>query len=114
MPKNVQPTTQLHSSHRLAKCAKTLKVRLQQYTNAELSDVQDGFRKGKGIRDQIANIHWIIVKSREFQRNISFCFIDYTKAFDCVDHKKLWEILKEMGMPEHPTCLLRNRSRNNH
>ena len=77
---------------------KTLKVRLQQYTNEELSDVQDGFRKGKGIRDQIANIHWITEKAREFQKNINFCFIDYTKAFDCVDHKKPWKILKDMGI----------------
>ena len=77
---------------------KTLKVRLQQYTNEELSDVQDGFRKGKGIRDQIANIHWITEKAREFQKNINFCFIDYTKAFDCVDHKKPCKILKEMGI----------------
>ena len=87
---------------------KTLKVRLQQYTNEELSDVQDGFRKGKGIRDQIANIHWITEKAREFQKNINFCFIDYTKAFDCVDHNKLWKILKKMGISDHLTCLLRN------
>ena len=107
MPKNVQPTTQLHSSHRLAKCAKTLKVRLQQYTNEELSDVQDGFRKGKGIRDQIANIRWITEKAREFQKNI--CFIDSTKAFDCVDHNKLWKIIKEIRIIEdHLTYLLRN------
>ena len=87
---------------------KTLKVRLQQYTNEELSDVQDGFRKGKGIRDQIANIHWITEKAREFQKNINFCFIDYTKAFDCVDHKKPWKILKDMGIWDHLTSLLRN------
>ena len=82
--------------------------RLQLYMNLELPDVQTGFRKGRGTRDQIANIHWIIKKAREFQKNIYFCFIDYAKAFDCVDHNKLWKILKEMGIPDHPTCLLRN------
>ena len=76
--------------------------------NRELPDVQAGFRKGRGTRDQIADIHWIIEKAREFQKNIYFCFIDYAKAFDCVDHNKLWKILKEMGIPEHLTCLLRN------
>ena len=76
--------------------------------NHELSDVQAGFRKGRGTRDQIANIHWIIEKAREFQKNIYFCFIDYTKAFDCVDHKKLWKILQEMGIPNHLTFFLRN------
>ena len=76
--------------------------------NHELPDVQAGFRKGKGTKDQIVNIRWIIEKAREFQKNISFCFIDYAKAFDCVDHNKLWKILKEMGIPEHLTCLLRN------
>ena len=76
--------------------------------NRELPDVQAGFRKDRGTRDQIANIHWIIEKAKEFQKNIYFCFIDYTKAFDCVDHKKLWKILKEMGIPDHLTCLLRN------
>ena len=76
--------------------------------NRELPDVQAGFRKGRGTRDQIANILWIIEKSREFQKNIYFCFIDYAKAFDCVDHNKLWKILKEMGIPDHLTCLLRN------
>ena len=76
--------------------------------NHELPDVQAGFRKGRRIRDQIANIHWIIEKVREFQRNIYFCFIDYAKDFDCVDHHKLWKILKEMGIPDHLTCLLRN------
>ena len=74
----------------------------------EIPDVQAGFRKGRGIRDQIANICWIIEKAREFQKNIYFCFLDYAKAFDCVDHNKLWEILKEMGIPDHLTCLLRN------
>ena len=76
--------------------------------NHELPDVQAGFRKGRGTRDQTANIHWIMEKAREFQKNIYFCFIDYAKAFDCVDHKKLWKILKEMGIPDHLTCLLRN------
>ena len=83
-------------------------ARLQQYMNHELPDVQAGFRKGRGTRDQIANIHWIIEKAREFQKNIYFCFIDYAKVFDCVDHNKLWEILQEMGIPDHLTCLLRN------
>ena len=87
---------------------KILQARLQQYMNHELTDVQPGFRKGRGARDQMANIHWIIEKTREFQKNIYFCFIDYTKVFDCVDHNKLWEILQEMGIPDHLTCLLRN------
>ena len=87
---------------------KILQARLQQYMNRELPDVQAGFRKGRGIRDQIANIRWIMEKAREFQKNIYFCFIDYAKAFDCVDHNKLWKILKEMGIPDHLTCLLRN------
>ena len=86
---------------------KILQARFQQYMNHELPDVQDGFSKGRGTRDQIANIHWIIRKAREFQKNIYFCFIDYTKAFDCVDHNKLWKILQEMGIPDHLTCLLR-------
>ena len=76
--------------------------------NRELSDVQAGFRKGRGTRDQIANIHWIIKKAKEFQKNIYLCFIDYAKAFDCVGHNKLWNIFKEMRIPDHPTCLLRN------
>ena len=80
---------------------KILQARLQQYMNCELPGVQGGFRKGRGTRDQIANIRWIIVKAREFQKNIYFCFIDYAKAFDCVDHNKLWKILKEMGIPDH-------------
>ena len=79
-----------------------------QYMNYELPDVQACFRKGRGIRDQIANILWIIKKARKFQKNIYFCFINYTKAFDCVDHHKLWKIMKEMGIPDHLTCLLRN------
>ena len=87
---------------------KTLQPRLQQYMNQELPDVQDGFWRGSGTRDQIANILWIIKKSKEFQKNIYFCFIDYTKAFDCVDHNRLWKILLEMGIPDHLTCLLRN------
>ena len=87
---------------------KILQARLQQYVNHELPDVQDGFRKGRGNRDQIANICWIMRKAREFQKNIYFCFIDYAKAFDCVDHNKLCKILNEMGIPDHLTCLLRN------
>ena len=87
---------------------KILQARLQQYVNHELSDVQTGFRKGRGTRDQIANIRWIIKKAREFQKNIYFCFIDYTKAFDYVDHNRLWKILQEMGIPDDLTCLLRN------
>ena len=83
-------------------------ARLQQYMNCELPDIQAGLRKGRGTTDQIAKIHWIIEKAREFQKNIYFCFIDYTKAFDCVDHNKLWKILKEMGISVHLTCLLRN------
>ena len=87
---------------------KILQARLQQYMNREPPDVQSGFRKGRGTTDQIANIHWIMEKATEFQKNICFCFIDYAKAFDCVDHNKLWKILKEMGVPNHLTCLLRN------
>ena len=87
---------------------KILQDRLQQYVNHEISDVQAGFRKGRRTRDQIANIRWINEKTRAFQKNIYFCFIDYAKAFDCVDHNKLWKILKEMGIPDHLTCLLRN------
>ena len=95
-------------SHASKVMLKILQARLQQYVNHELPDVQAGFRKGRGTRDQIANIHWIIEKAREFQKKIYFCFIDYAKAFDCVGHNKLWKILKEMGMPDHLTCLLRN------
>jgi len=87
---------------------KILQARLQQYVNCELPDVQAGFRKGREIIDQIANIHCIIKKAREFQKNIYVCFIDYAKAFDCVDHKKLWKILKDLGIPDHLFCLLRN------
>ena len=85
-----------------------LQARLQQYMNRELSDVQAGFRKGRGTRDQIANIRWVMEKAREFQKNIYFCFLDYAKAFDWVYHNKLWKILKEMGIPDHLTYLLRN------
>ena len=86
---------------------KILQARLQEYMNYELPDIQAGFRKGRGTRDQIANIHWIIKRAREFQKNI--CFIDYTKAFPCVDHNKLWKILKEMGIPDHLILVLRNQ-----
>ena len=95
-------------SHANKVMLKILQASLQQYMNRELSDVQAGFRKGRGTTDQIANIRRIIKKAREFQKNISFCFIDYAKAFDCVDNNKLWKILKEMGIPDHLTCLLRN------
>ena len=87
---------------------KILQARLQQYVNRKLPDVQAGFRKGRGTRDQIANICWIMEKAREFQKNIYVCFIDYAKAFDCVDYDKGWKILREMGIPDHLTCLLRN------
>ena len=87
---------------------KILPSQAQQYMNQELPDFQDGFRKGRETRDQIANIRWIIEKAREFHKNIYFCFIDYAKVFDCVNHNKLWKILKEMGIPDHLTCLLRN------
>ena len=87
---------------------KILQARLQQYVNRELPDVQAGFRKGRGTGDQIANIRWIMEKAREFQENIYFCFIDYAKAFDCVDHNKMLKILKEVGIPDHLICLLRN------
>ena len=95
-------------SHACKVTLKILQARLQQYVNHELPDVQAGFRKRRGTRDQIANIHWIIKKARQFQKNIYFCFIDYAKAFEYVDHNKLWKILKEMGIPDHLTCLLRN------
>ena len=87
---------------------KILQARVQQYVNRELPDIQAGFRKGRGTGDQTANIHWLNEKAREFQKNIYFCFIDYAKAFDYVNHNKLWKILKEMGIPDHLTCLLRN------
>ena len=95
-------------SHASKVMLKILQARLQQYVNCELPDIQAGFRKGRGNRDQIANICWIIEKAREFQKNICFCFIDYAKAFDFVDHNKLWKILKEMEIPDHLSCLLRN------
>ena len=87
---------------------KVLQARLQQYVNRELPDVQGGFRKGRQTRDQIANVRWITEKARKFQKNVYFCFIDYAKSFDCGDHNKLWKILKEMGIPDHLTCLLIN------
>ena len=95
-------------SHASKIMLKVLQARLQQYVNREHPDVQPGFRKGKGSRDQIANICWVIEKARKLQENIYFCFIDYAKALNCVDHNKLWTILKEMGIPDHLTCLLRN------
>ena len=104
MPKSVQTTTQLHSSHASKVMLKVLQARLQQYVNCELLDGQAGFRKGRGTRNQIADIHWTIKKAREFQKNIYSCFIDHTKAFNCVDHNKLWKILKEMGIRDHLTC----------
>ena len=107
MPKNGQTAAQLRSSYTVKVILK-IQARLQQYVNCELPDVQAGFRKGRGTRDQIANICWIIQKAREFQKIIYFCFIDYAKAFDCVDHNQLWKILKEMGISYHQTCLLRN------
>ena len=106
MPKMLKCTNAL-ISHASKVMVKILQARLQQYVNCELPDVQAGFRKGRGTRDQIANISWIITKAKEFQKNIYFCFIDYVKAFDCVDHNKLWKTLQEMGIPDHLTCLLR-------
>ena len=109
MPKNAQTTVLLELiSHTSKVKLKILQARFQQYVNCELPDVQARFRKGRGTRDQIANIHWIIEKAREFQKNIYFCFIDSAKAFDCVDHNKLWKILKEMGILDLLTCLLRS------
>ena len=108
MPKNAQTHIIALISHASKVMLKILQARLQQYVNHEIPDVQAGFRKGRGSRDQIVNICWIIEKAREFQKNIYFCFIDYAKAFDCVDHNKLWTILQEMGIPDHLTCLLRN------
>ena len=96
------------TSHASKVMLKILQARLQQYVYHELLDVQAGFRKGRGTRDQIATICWITYKARQFQKNIYFCFIDYAKTFDCVDHNKLWKILQEMGLPDHLTCLLRN------
>ena len=104
----IQPSHPLSSPHTSKAMLKILQARLQQYMNHELADVQAGFRKGRGSRDQIGNICWVIEKAREFQKNIYFCFIEYTKAFDCVHHNKLWKIIKKMGIPDHLTCLLRN------
>ena len=95
-------------SHTSKTMLKILQARFQQYVNHELTDVQAGFRKGKGTRDQVANVHQLIERAREFQKNIYFCFIDYAKDFDCVDHNKMWKILQKMGIPDHLTCLLRN------
>ena len=103
----IYPTIAL-ISHVSKVMLKILQARLQQYVNHELTDVQAGFRKGRATRDQIANICWVIKKARDFERNIYFCFIDYTKTFDCVDHNKRWTILKDMRIPDHLTCLLRN------
>ena len=107
--------TECSNYHKITLISHTRKVmfkipqaKLQQYMNQEIPDVQAGFRKGRGTRDQIANICWIIEKAREFQKNIYFCFIDYTKSLDCVDHNKLWKILQETGIPDQLTCLLRN------
>ena len=105
MPKNAQTNAQLHSSHMLVNAQNSPS---QASAIRELPDIQAGFRKCRGTKDKIANICWIIKKAREFQKNIYFCFIDYVKAFDCVDHNKLWKILKEMGIPDHMTCFLRN------
>ena len=108
--KNVQTTTQLHSSHTLAKqCSKFSKPGFNSTWTVNFQmEIQAGFRKDRGTRDQIANVCWIIEKTWEFQKNIYFCFINYAKAFDCVDHNKLWKIEKEIGIPDHLTCLLRN------
>ena len=109
MPKNAQTTCTIALiSHTSKIMLKIFQARMQQYVNGEHLDVQAGFKKGRGTRDQIANIRWIIEKAREFQRNIYFCYIGYAKAFDSVDHNKLWKILKQMGIPDHLTCLLRN------
>ena len=109
MPKNVQfYHTIALISHTSKVMLKILQAWLQQYMNCEIPDVQAGFRKGRGTKDQIANIHWIIKKAREFQKNIQFCFIDYAKVFDCVNHNKMWKILKEMRIREHLVCFLRN------
>ena len=106
MPKNAHTIVLI--AHASKVMLKILQARLQQYVNHELPDVQAGFGKSRGTRDQIANVCWIIEKARDFQKNIYFCFIDYAKAFYCMDHNKLWKILKETGLPEHLTCLLSN------
>ena len=104
MPKNAHYRTIALISHASKVMLKILQARLQQYMNREIPDVQAGFRKGRGTRDQNVNIRWIMEKAREFQKNIYFCFIDYAKAFDCVDHNKLWKILKQLGIPDHLTA----------
>ena len=106
--RKAQFSFQSQISHAIKVMLKIFQARFQQYTNHELPDVQAGFRKGRGTRDQIANNHWIIEKAREFQKTIDFCFIDYAKIFACVDHNKLWKILTEMGIPDYLTSLLRN------
>ena len=108
MPKNAQTHTIAFISHASKVMLKILQARLQQYMNCELPDIQAGFRKGRGTKDQIANICWIVEKAREFQKNIYFYFIDYAKAFDYMDNNQLWKILQDMGIPDHLTCLLRN------
>ena len=109
MPENAQNYCMIALiSHAGKVMHKILQARLQQYVNGEFPDVQAGFRKGRETREQIANIHWIIEKAKEYQKNIYFCFIDYSKAFDSVDYHKSWKILREMGIPDHLTCLLRN------
>ena len=109
MPKNAQNYHTIELiSHASKVMLKILQARLQQYVNDEHPYIQAGYRKGRGTRDQIANIRWILEKAREFQKNIYFCFTNYAKAFDCVDHNKLWKILKEMGIPDHLTCLMRH------
>ena len=112
MSSNAKECSNYHTialiSHASKVMLKIVQARLQQYVNHELPDVQAGVRKGRGTRGQIANIRWIIKKAREFQKNIYFCFIDYAKTFYCVDHIKLWKILKGIGIPDHLTCLLRN------
>ena len=108
VPKNAQTTAQLYSFHILKVRLQIIQARLPQDVNREIPDVQAGFRKGRGNRDQIVNIRWIIRKAREFQKNIYFWFIDYTKAFDFVDHNKFWKILQEIRIPDHLACLLRN------
>ena len=109
MPKNIQTTAQLHSFHLLARsCSKSSKLGFNSTWNCEIPDVQAVFRKDRETRDQTVNIRWIIEKAREFQKNTYFCSTDYTKAFDCIDHKKLWKILQEMGIPDPFTCRLKN------
>ena len=108
MPKNVQTTAQVLISHTSKVMIKILQARLQQFVNHELPDVWTGYRKGRGTRNQIANIHWIMEIAREFHKDIYFGFIDYAKGFDCADHNNLWKILKEMRIPDYLTCLLRN------